>query len=86
MNLHPTKKESKQSEGSLFKKDSDQLSAVKRSLPNCHVDWKVTLQPQLGKFARNVSISTTIIGSFSSLTPISNGKSAPEELIVIFLL
>jgi hypothetical protein len=32
MNLHPTKKESKQSEGSLFNKDSDQFSAVKRQL------------------------------------------------------
>ena len=98
------KKKSKQSEGSLFKKDSDQLSAVKRSLPNCYVDWKVTcisleaavvhalrgkefveydkpfvLQPQLGKFARNVSISTTIIGSFSSLTPISNEKNVSTE-------
>jgi hypothetical protein len=100
MNLHLAKKESKQSEGSLFKKDFDQLSAVKRSLPNCYVDWKVTrislkapvvhalrgkefaeydmpfvLQAHLAKFARNVSISTTIIGSFSSLTPISNEKS-----------
>ena len=104
MNLHSTEKESKQSEGSLFKKDFDQLSAVKRSSPNCYVDWKVTLislkapvvhavrgkefveydkpfvlQPQLGKFARNVSISTTIIGSFSGLTPISNEKSASRQ-------
>jgi hypothetical protein len=31
MNLHPTKKESKQSEGSFFKKDSDQFSAVQRT-------------------------------------------------------
>ena len=106
MNLHPAKKESKQSEGSLFKKDFDQLAAVKRSLPNCYLDWKVTrislkapvvhalrgkeffeydkpsvLQPQLGKFARNVSISTTIIGSFSGLTPISNEKSASRQEI-----
>jgi hypothetical protein len=42
VNLHPTKKESKQSEGSLFKRDSDQFSEVKRSLPNWYVDWKVT--------------------------------------------
>jgi hypothetical protein len=33
-------------------------------------------QLQLGKFARNVSISTTIIGSFSGFTPISNEKPA----------
>jgi hypothetical protein len=29
--------------------------------------------------ARNVSISTTIIGSFSSLTPISNEKNVSTE-------
>jgi hypothetical protein len=42
MNLHPTKKESKQGEGSLFKKDFDHFSEAKRTLPNCYVDWKVT--------------------------------------------
>ena len=42
MNLHPTKKRVKQSAGSLFKKDCDQFSAVKRSLRNRYVDWKVT--------------------------------------------
>jgi hypothetical protein len=41
MNLHPTKKESKQGEESLFKKDGDQFPAVKRSLRNSYVDWKV---------------------------------------------
>jgi hypothetical protein len=38
-------------------------------------DMPFVLQAQLAKFARNVSISTTIIGSFSCLTPISNESS-----------